>query len=70
LHQQGNPDLLTGLKSKTNMGRPDWHQELREIAEQHRPEQVEVFYCGPHGLGRQIRPICRALGLEFRQEDF
>lgn len=70
LHQQGNPDLLTGLRSKTNMGRPDWQHELSEIAEQHRPEPVEVFYCGPPGLGRQIRPICRGLGLEFRQEDF
>ena len=70
LHQQGNPDLLTGLKSKTNMGRPDWQQELSEIAEQHRPEPVEVFFCGPPGLGRQIQAICRDLGLGFRQEDF
>lgn len=70
LHQQGDPDLLTGLKSKTNMGRPDWQQELSEIAEQHRPEAVEVFFCGPRGLGRQIRAVCRDLELGFRQEDF
>ncbi|HEY6722712.1 MAG TPA: ferric reductase-like transmembrane domain-containing protein [Polyangiaceae bacterium] len=70
LHQQGDPDLLTGLRSKTNMGRPDWHQELSEIAEQHRPEPVEVFFCGPPGLGRQIHAACRDLQLGFRQEDF
>jgi len=70
LHQQGDPDLLTGLKSKTNMGRPDWQQELSEIAEQHRPEPVEVFFCGPRGLGHQIRAVCRDLELPFRQEDF
>lgn len=63
LHQQGDPDLLTGLKSKTNM-------ELSEIAEQHRPEAVEVFFCGPRGLGRQIQAVCRDLELGFRQEDF
>jgi len=70
LHQQGDPDLLTGLKSKTNMGRPDWRDELSEIAEQHRPEPVEVFFCGPRGLGQQIRAVCRDLELPFRQEDF
>lgn len=70
LHEQGDPDLLTGLKSKTNMGRPDWHQELAAIAERHRPEPVEVFFCGPRGLGRQIQSVCREVGLRFRQEDF
>ena len=70
LHQQGDPDLLTGLKSKTNMGRPDWLQELSEIAEQHRPDPVEVFFCGPRGLGHQIQAVCRDLELAFRQEDF
>lgn len=70
LHQQGDPDLLTGLKSKTNMGRPDWQQELSEIAEQHRPDPVEVFFCGPRGLGHQIRAVCRDLELPFREEDF
>ncbi|HEU5074814.1 MAG TPA: ferric reductase-like transmembrane domain-containing protein, partial [Polyangiaceae bacterium] len=70
LHHQGDPDLLTGLKSKTHMGRPDWQQELSEIAEQHRPERVDVFFCGPRGLGRQIQAVCRDLELGFRQEDF
>lgn len=70
LHQQGNPDLLTGLKSKTNMGRPDWGEELARIADQHAPDSVEVFFCGPPGLGRQLKQVCRDLGLRFHAEDF
>jgi predicted ferric reductase/Ca2+-binding EF-hand superfamily protein len=69
-HALGEPDHVTGLRSKTRMGPPDWRRELREIAARHAPEPVDVFFCGPPGLGRVVRAACRHVGLRFRQEHF
>ncbi len=30
----------------------------------------EVFFCGPHGLGQKLRPICERLGFAFHEEKF
>jgi len=69
-HALGNPDLVTGLCTKTRVGAPDWEQELRAIRDQHAPEPVDVFFCGPPGLARKLRSVCSELGLRFRQEHF
>jgi predicted ferric reductase/Ca2+-binding EF-hand superfamily protein len=66
----GLPDVVTGLRAKTHMGQPDWRQELRAIKDEHDPERVHVFFCGPPGLGRRLRPICEELGMPFREERF
>ncbi len=66
----GLPDIVTGLGAKTHMGHPDWHKELRAIADEHDPERVHVFFCGPPGLARKIRPVCEELGMPFREERF
>ncbi len=66
----GGADVVTGLRTKTHMGHPDWSRELEAIAEAHAPERVHVFFCGPPGLGRRLRPICEALGMPFREERF
>jgi len=69
-HDRGNPDLITGLRAKTNVGRPDWTQELGRIVEAHAPEQVDVFFCGPPGLASALDKTCQELGARFRQEQF
>jgi NADPH oxidase 5 len=69
-HDRGQPDLITGLRSKTNVGRPDWADELGRIVEAHAPEPVDVFFCGPPGLAHAIDKTCRELGARFRQEQF
>lgn len=69
-YDMGKPDLVTGLRTQTRLAAPDFEKELREIAEQHRPEPVEVFFCGPPGLGRKLRSICVKLELPFREEGF
>jgi hypothetical protein len=38
--------------------------------DEHVPERVHVFFCGPPGLGRRLRPICEELGMPFREERF
>lgn len=69
-HELGNPDLITGLRSKTKLGRPDWRAELQAIVDQHAPEPVDVFFCGPPGLARKVERVSLELGLRFRQEHF
>lgn len=69
-YDMGKPDLVTGLRTETRLSAPDFEKELAEIAAAHRPDPVEVFFCGPPGLGRKLRPICARLGLPFREEGF
>jgi predicted ferric reductase/Ca2+-binding EF-hand superfamily protein len=70
LHAQGERDLITGLRTKTHMGHPDWELVLTAIVEQHGREAVEVFFCGPLGLGHKLRKLCARLGLAFHEEKF
>jgi predicted ferric reductase/Ca2+-binding EF-hand superfamily protein len=69
-HELGNPDLITGLRSKTKLGRPDWRAELQAIVDRHAPEPIDVFFCGPPGLARKIERFSAELGIRFRQEHF
>jgi predicted ferric reductase/Ca2+-binding EF-hand superfamily protein len=69
-HRAGDKDVFTGLRTKTNVGRPDWGAVLRAIAQEHAPEKVDVFFCGPPGLGRIIRRESSRLGMTFRDEKF
>ena len=52
------------------MGQPDWERMLYLIREQHAPEPVDVYFCGPPGLATKLRPICARLGMTFREEKF
>jgi len=69
-HSRGLGDVATGLHVKTRMGDPDWRAELRTIAREHAPHDVDVYYCGPHGLGVKLRRVCAELGMPFREEKF
>lgn len=68
--EAGKDDIVTGLRTHTHMGQPDWERMLYLIREQHKPEKVDVYFCGPPGLAKKIRPICGRLGLTFREEKF
>lgn len=69
-HRLGNPDLVTGLRSKTHVGRVDWNAELGKIAEAHQGQPVDLFFCGPPGLAHAIEKSCDDLGIRFRKEHF
>jgi predicted ferric reductase len=69
-HRLGKPDLVTGLRAKTNVGRPDWGAELKRIANEHEGEAVDLFFCGPPGLGHRVEQACRDYGVGFRKEHF
>ena len=70
LQGETHRDLITGLRTKTHMGHPDWDLVLAAIAEEHGAKQVDVFFCGPPGLGMRLREICDRLGMRFHEEKF
>jgi len=70
MHTSGRSDMITGLRTHTHFGRPDWAGMLGSIAARHRPNQVDVYFCGPPGLGSLLSPLCRGLGMSFREEKF
>ena len=70
MRSAGRSDFITGLRTTTHLGQPDWPALLGAIAERHRPAPVDVFFCGPPGLARKLEPICHRLGMRFREEQF
>jgi predicted ferric reductase/Ca2+-binding EF-hand superfamily protein len=70
LHASGRSDMITGLRTHTHVGYPDWHELLDVIAKRHGAAKVDVFFCGPPGLARKIAPVCRRIGLKFHEERF
>ncbi len=69
-HAAGAIDVVTGLRAYTHMGQPDWKHQLDAIRKLHAPEKVDVFFCGPPGLGAKIRKVCRELDMPFHEERF
>ncbi len=70
MHAAGRSDIITGLRTHTHVGSPDWPTMLGEIAKRHAGEKVDVYFCGPPGLAAKLRPICERLGMPFREEKF
>lgn len=70
MRSAGRSDMFTGLRTHTHLGPPDWELMLGAIAKRHAPAPVVVFFCGPHGLGQKLRPICARLGMAFHEEKF
>jgi ferredoxin-NADP reductase len=66
----GRSDLITGLRTHTHMGSPDWEMMLGMIARQHQPAKVDVYFCGPPGLAARIRPIAARHEMAFHEERF
>ncbi|GAB0100610.1 uncharacterized protein DMENIID0001_166720 [Sergentomyia squamirostris] len=69
LHEKEKRDLITGLKTRTNAGRPNWDKVFKQIQDQQRGK-VTVFYCGPPQLGKTLRYKCDQYGFSFRKEIF
>ena len=66
---QEKRDLVTGLKSRTNAGRPNWNKVFTKIREQKRGK-VTVFFCGNSSLGRTLKLKCDEFGFTFKKEVF
>ncbi|KAI4125410.1 MAG: hypothetical protein LQ338_004272 [Usnochroma carphineum] len=51
-------DTITGLRTPTNFGRPNWDAIFRGIRKIHAPAEAGVFFCGPKPLGSQLHIKC------------
>ncbi|KAJ1925204.1 hypothetical protein IWQ60_004697 [Tieghemiomyces parasiticus] len=52
------PDALTGRKTPTYFGRPNFDQIFADIAAQQLRKKVGVFFCGPKKLATTLRQVC------------
>ncbi|XP_053810961.1 NADPH oxidase 5 [Vidua chalybeata] len=62
-------DSISGLRSRTQPGRPDWDKVFGKVAAERRGK-VAVFFCGSAALARVIRGHCRRFGFRFSKENF
>ncbi|KAG5675924.1 hypothetical protein PVAND_005781 [Polypedilum vanderplanki] len=69
LHEREKRDLITGLKTRTTAGRPNWDKVFKKIQDQ-KKGKVTVFYCGPPQLAKTLREKCEQFGFMFRKEVF
>ncbi|XP_036245627.1 NADPH oxidase 5 [Molothrus ater] len=69
LAAQEQRDSISGLRCRTQPGRPDWDKVFRRVAAERRGS-VRVFLCGSAGLARVIRGHCRRFGFRFHRETF
>ncbi|XP_033625250.1 NADPH oxidase 5-like [Asterias rubens] len=69
VHEKENRDLLTGLKTKLQAGRPDWEKLFTKIKSENRGK-VSVFFCGAPALGSVIKSQCNTFGFKFHKESF
>lgn len=68
-HEKNKKDLVTGLRTRTMAGRPNWDDFFNQILEQ-KKGKVSVFFCGRPQLGRLLHRQCDRFGFKFRKEIF
>lgn len=56
--QTATGDAITGLRSPTNFGRPNWDAIFRGVRKIHFPGEAGVFFCGPKALGHTLHVKC------------
>jgi hypothetical protein len=67
--QNEGKDVMTGLKAKTNAGRPNWDKIFQKLQDEHKGK-VTVFYCGNRIVAKILREKCEEYGFNFRKEVF
>ncbi|XP_026471698.1 NADPH oxidase 5-like [Ctenocephalides felis] len=69
LHEKEKRDLITGLKTRTIAGRPNWDKVFKQLQDQ-KKGKITMFYCGPPQLAKTLRVKCDQYGFNFRKEIF
>ncbi|XP_072046498.1 NADPH oxidase 3-like [Amphiura filiformis] len=58
LAEEQEIDAVTGLRQKTNYGRPIWHSNFKQIADDNKGQHIGVFFCGPKPLSKVLHKCC------------
>ncbi|CAL1536901.1 unnamed protein product, partial [Lymnaea stagnalis] len=69
VHENERTDLITGLQTRTQAGRPDFDVLFRKISNSAKG-RVTVFFCGSPMLGKRLKQISHKFGFAFRHEYF
>jgi NADPH oxidase 5 len=72
MHSQTQVDLIAGLNIniRTQTGRPGLEEIFQDVAQQHAPNKVDVYFCGSPRLSLQLRNLCHKYGFGYRKENF
>uniref|UniRef100_A0A4W4FFR8 NADPH oxidase, EF-hand calcium binding domain 5 n=1 Tax=Electrophorus electricus TaxID=8005 RepID=A0A4W4FFR8_ELEEL len=62
-------DSITGLRTRTQPGRPEWRKVFQKVSEE-KKGKVHVFYCGSPALAKVIKAHCEQFGFSFYKENF
>ncbi|XP_061077625.1 NADPH oxidase 5 [Conger conger] len=62
-------DSITGLRTRTQPGRPEWGKVFQKIAEE-KKGKCHVFYCGSPALAKVIKAHCEKFAFKFYKENF
>ncbi|XP_017341623.1 NADPH oxidase 5 isoform X2 [Ictalurus punctatus] len=62
-------DSITGLRTRTQPGRPEWGKVFQKVSEE-KKGKVYVFYCGSPSLAKVIKAQCETFGFNFCKENF
>jgi len=65
---KSNRDAVTGLRSKTHYGRPNWNLIFAGLCDAHPKEEVGVFFCGPAPISKQLYAASRKYTMECKTE--
>uniref|UniRef100_A0A3B3T8K7 NADPH oxidase 5 n=1 Tax=Paramormyrops kingsleyae TaxID=1676925 RepID=A0A3B3T8K7_9TELE len=69
LAKKENRDSITGLRTRTQPGKPEWNKVFQKVAEENKGK-VHVFYCGSLALAKLIKAHCEQFGFKFYKENF
>ncbi|KAL4216481.1 NADPH oxidase 5 [Mactra antiquata] len=69
MYEKSHRDLITGLKTKTEPGRPDWNKVFKGIKAENKGK-VKVFFCGAPALGKVIKEASAKYNFSFSKENF
>ncbi|XP_062819213.1 NADPH oxidase 5 [Anolis carolinensis] len=69
LAEKEKKDSITGLKTRTQPGRPNWNKLFQKLAKDNKGK-VHVFFCGSPALAKVIKGHCEQFGFRFFKENF
>uniref|UniRef100_A0A8C6PMT0 NADPH oxidase 5 n=1 Tax=Nothobranchius furzeri TaxID=105023 RepID=A0A8C6PMT0_NOTFU len=69
LAKKEKKDSITGLRTRTQPGRPQWEKVFQKLSEENKGK-VHVFYCGAPSLAKAIKHQCERFGFKFYKENF
>ncbi|XP_056272236.1 NADPH oxidase 5 isoform X2 [Pseudoliparis swirei] len=69
LAKKEKKDSITGLRTRTQPGRPEWAKVFQKMSEENKGK-VHVFYCGSTALAKVIKAQCEAFSFNFYKENF